>query len=210
MIVDKLFIAGEHIEWERLLEFLKLARKASKNYDPSQKNISNDNGKDDVTSNTETVDLFLKFLTSKTGLFLKTPLVHEVAEAIDGLASVGEKNLLRLSNGIIRPLPGGGGPVNSQRIQEIQNVVDMIQSALQSTEDEQINSNLQQSIMNQRQRQRRLFEFLRETLIIISDEQKRQDISPIIQEVYSVCQNVVVEVLEIRSKRALRNMLQVL
>ena len=131
-----------------------------------------------------------------------------------GLASVGEKNLLRLSGGLIRPLPGGGGPVNSQRIQEIQNVVDMVQSALQqqNTEEEMKsinNNNLQQSIITQRQRQQRLFEFLREALALISDEQKRQDMSPIFQEVYSVCQNVAVEVLEIRGKRALRNVFQI-
>ena len=83
----------ERIEWERLSDLLKLARKASVDYDPSQKkkpnqSISNNNNDDDETddiaSNTETVDLFFKFLTSKTGLFLKTPLVHELAEAIDG------------------------------------------------------------------------------------------------------------------------------
>merc|ERR1711862_1045054 len=133
-----------------------------------------------------------------------------LAEAIDGLASVGEKNLLRLSRGLIRPLPGGLGPVNSQRMQEIQSVFDMIQSALQSTEEQIINNDgtLKQSILKQRQRQRRLFEFLREFLALIIDEQKRQEISPIFQEIYSVCQNVAVEVLEIRGKRALRNMLQ--
>ena len=71
---------GQRIEWERLRDFLSLAQKASgKTYIPGD--TDNDSS---AASPRQTLDLFVKFLTSKTGLFLKTPLVHELAEAIDG------------------------------------------------------------------------------------------------------------------------------
>lgn len=80
---------GEEIEWERLRDFLRLAQKASKKYEPSKQ--------EEVTSgiSRETIGLFAKFMTSRTGIFLKKPLVHELAEAIDAMASMGEANLLR-------------------------------------------------------------------------------------------------------------------
>ena len=62
---------------------LSLAQKASgKTYVPGEVEDTSS------ASPRVTVDLFFKFLTSKTGLFLKTPLVHELAEAIDGMYSI--------------------------------------------------------------------------------------------------------------------------
>lgn len=62
---------GEEIEWERLRDFLRLAQKASSSYDPSSPES------DDKTAiSRTTVELFGKFLTSRTGAFLKKPLVH--------------------------------------------------------------------------------------------------------------------------------------
>ena len=74
---------GQRIEWQRLKDFLSLAQKASgKTYVPGEVEDTSS------ASPRVTVDLFFKFLTSKTGLFLKTPLVHELAEAIDGMYSI--------------------------------------------------------------------------------------------------------------------------
>jgi hypothetical protein len=87
---------GREVDWGRLRDLLVLAEKASRSYDPSK-----DNDEDKVSVSRKTIDLFLKFMTSKTGLFLKEPLIRELAEAIDGMASMGESNLLRLSRGLI-------------------------------------------------------------------------------------------------------------
>ena len=66
----------EEIEWERLRDFLRLAQKAQKNYNPAD--VEYDDRKREVSR--QTIDLFFRFLTSKTGLFLKKPLVHELSE----------------------------------------------------------------------------------------------------------------------------------
>lgn len=69
---------GQEIEWERLREFLRLAQKASQTYDPSSR--EEEDGKDVLvdksTISRKTLELFGLFLTSKTGIFLKKPLVH--------------------------------------------------------------------------------------------------------------------------------------
>lgn len=62
---------GEEIEWERLRDFLRLAQKASKAYDPRSPEA------EDLSSiSRSTMQMFGKFLTSRTGVFLKKPLVH--------------------------------------------------------------------------------------------------------------------------------------
>lgn len=63
----------EEIEWERLRDFLGLAQKASKAYDPSLPESQPD---DKASISRKTLELFGKFLTSRTGVFLKKPLVH--------------------------------------------------------------------------------------------------------------------------------------
>jgi len=180
---------GQRIEWERLKDFLQLAQKAaSKTYEKEVGDSSSS------ASSRQTVDLFFKFLTSKTGLFLKTPLVHELAEAIDGMASTGEANLLRLSNGLIRPLPGGLGPINDRRMEEIRELFDLMVSAA-SEESERNNMEA-------------FMEFAQEILSILGDEKKRKEAQPLVDEIVSVAQLVAAEVIEIRGRRAIRNVLQ--
>ena len=60
-----------------------MAEKASKNYNPNE-----DNADDKRSVSRQTIELFFKFLTSKTGMFMKKPLVYELSEAIDGLAGL--------------------------------------------------------------------------------------------------------------------------
>ena len=64
---------GEEIEWEQLRDFLRLAQKASKAYNPSSPEAQAD---DKSSISRKTLELFGKFLTSRTGIFLKKPLVH--------------------------------------------------------------------------------------------------------------------------------------
>jgi len=197
LLVRILTVNGEkrEVEWGRLRDLLVLAEKASRSYDPSK-----GNNEDKVSVSRKTIDLFLKFMVSKTGLFLKEPLVHELAEAIDGMASMGESNLLRLSRGIIRPLPGGNGPINRKRIDEIKAVVDVLQSALVIGEADSSDEHRQERIELAR-------EFAQAILLVINDEEKREFVSPVLTELRSVIQMVAVEVMEIRSSRAIRSVL---
>jgi predicted unusual protein kinase regulating ubiquinone biosynthesis (AarF/ABC1/UbiB family) len=75
LLVRLLTVNGqaEEIEWEQLREFLRLAQKASKAYDPSSPETHAD---DKVSISRKTLELFGKFMTSRTGVFLKKPLVH--------------------------------------------------------------------------------------------------------------------------------------
>lgn len=159
---------GKEIEWERLRDLLRLAQKARRNYDPSDDN-SFDDDKTEVSR--QTIDLFFRFLTSKTGLFLKEPLVNELSEIVDSMASVGEANLLRFSNGLIRPLPGGNGPVNSKRMEELSSFLDTLQNALS------VNGNAQD--MDTSKRLSSLFSLLNEVLGILSDERHREESRPL-------------------------------
>lgn len=196
LLVRLLTVNGEkkEVEWGRLRDLLVLAEKASRSYDPSK-----DKDEDKVSVSRKTIDLFLKFMTSKTGLFLKEPLVHELAEAIDGMASVGESTLLRLSRGFFRPLPGGNGPVSTKRMEEMKAVVDVLQSAL--LVDEEVRSG------DRQERVELAREFAQGGLLLFSNEERRELAAPILAELTSVIQMVAVEVLEIRSSRAIRGML---
>lgn len=115
---------GREIEWERLRDFLRLAQTASKAYDPSS--VESD---DRSAISRQSIELFGQFLTSRTGIFLKKPLVHELAEAIDGSASSLEARLLR-SAPILPSLPGMVGPVNKRRMEEIQILLETFQEAV--------------------------------------------------------------------------------
>mmetsp|Transcript_8954 Transcript_8954/g.14783 ORF Transcript_8954/g.14783 Transcript_8954/m.14783 type:complete len:774 (-) Transcript_8954:422-2743(-) len=197
LLVRLLTVKGEkkEVEWGRLRQLLQLAETASKSYDPS-KDTPNDNDKGSVSR--KTVDLFLKFMTSKTGLFLKEPLVHELAEAIDGMASIGERNLLSMSRGIIRPLPGGNGPINKKRMVEIRAVIEVLQSALSVDDDADKRGNDRLELVRG---------LTQELLLILNDPTRRELVEPILEEVTSVIQMVAVEVLEIRSSRAIRDVI---
>lgn len=193
LLVRLLTVDGkeEEIEWERLREFLRLAQKAQKNYNPSE--VEYDDGSKEVSR--QTMDLFFKFLTSKTGLFLKKPLVHELSEIIDGMASTSEANLLRLSRGLIRPFPGGNGPVNTRRMDELNLFIETLQNAVDSSGTNQVRMNTVMTI-------------LREAAALLSDDSRRKNAEPLLNEVTSVFQMVAVQVLEIRGSRAMRNILR--
>jgi aarF domain-containing kinase len=62
---------GKEINWEQLRDLLRLAQKARAKYNPAD-----GDGEDSANLSRQTIELFFKFLTSKTGLFLKRPLVH--------------------------------------------------------------------------------------------------------------------------------------
>ena len=179
-----------------------MAEKASKSYNPNK-----DNTDDKRSVSRQTIELFFKFLTSRTGIFMKKPLVHELSEAIDGMASIGEANLLRISRGLIRPLPGGNGPVNNRRMEELQAMLDVLQSALSSSSNES-SGNGARSDQEGRERMESFMEFLRELTSFASDERRRKEFTPVLQEVSSVFQQVAIRVLEIRGSRAMRNILR--
>ena len=190
-------IAEKEIEWERLRDLLRLAQKASSSYNPS----ADDTQEDKAALSRQTIELFFRFLTSKTGLFLKRPLVHELAQAIDGMASMGEANLLRLSNGLLPVLPGMNGPVNTRVMEEMQTMMATFQDALMVNEGSAGNDN--------QARMQAMRELLSELATLLADDRLRRDAEPLLEEVRSVIQMVAVEVLEIRGSRAMRSLLRV-
>jgi len=183
------------IEWGRLRDFLRLAQKASSPSYNAKEEVS-----DEVSISRQTIELFFKFLTSRTGVFLKKPLVHELAEVIDGMASIGEANLIRLTRGLMPALPGMNGPVNSRRMEELRSVLDTFQNALLVKGEGALDSG--------RARVESLMDFIREMSVLLNDEKLRKDAGPVLAEVQSVVQMVAVEVLEIRGSRAMRSVLQ--
>jgi hypothetical protein len=143
----------------------------------------------------QTIELFFNFLTSKTGLFLKKPLVHELAQAIDGMASMGEANLLRLSQGLLPALPGMNGPINTRVMDEMRMMLDTFQDAIMVEG-------------NDPNRLEAIRELFNELVSLLSDDRLRLDAGPLLVEVQSVIQMVAVEVLEIRGSRAVRSVLR--
>jgi hypothetical protein len=220
LIVIVLFsLQGKEIEWERLRDFLILARKAQQKYEPQQPSTTTAAAataatplsiQDKSVLSRQTMDLFFRFLTSKTGLFLKKPLVHELAEIIDGMASIGESNLLDWSRGFLQPLPGGNGPINPKRMEELSKLLDTIQDAMalgnskMSIPDSSSSSNTRSNL----QRLEYVAEILQELVVVLNDLRKRDNAMPLLREILNVIQLVAVEVLEIRGSRAVRRMLQ--
>jgi ABC1 atypical kinase-like domain len=218
---------GEEIEWEQLRDFLRLAQKASKAYDPSLPESQVD---DKASISRKTLELFGKFMTSRTGVFLKKPLVHvstctcvvqhlasrliyfifsianwfqELAEAIDGMASIGEASLLRLSRGLVPALPGMNGPVNMRRMDEISGMLATFRDALISRNSTSIDN------LRSLARIETIMDIIRAMSSFLSDERLRQDAEPLLEELQSVIQMVAVEILEIRGSRAMRAILRV-
>lgn len=191
----------KEIDWERLRDLLRLAQKARSKYNPSD--VDQDDDDDRTTLSRQTIDLFFRFLTSKTGLFLKRPLVHELAQAIDGMASIGEGRLLKASRGFLPALPGMNGPVNERVMGEMQQMLDTFQDAL-NTSDE----NNPESFVGQSQaRLEAMRQVLQEVSVLLTDDRLREDAGPLLEEVQSVIQMVAVEVLEIRGSRAVRSIM---
>ena len=59
--------------------------------------------------------------------------MHELSEIIDGMASKIEANLLRLSRGLILPLPGGNRTVNTRRMEELNIFFETLHNAVDTT-----------------------------------------------------------------------------
>ena len=194
LLVRTLTVNGEskEVEWGRLRDLLGLAEKASRRYNPTQ--AIDEDDKSGVSR--KTIELFFKFMTSKTGAFLKLPLINELAESIDGMASTQEANLLRASGGMVRPLPGGNGPVNTKRMEEMSEVFDVIKSAFMIGGSNSSSSSPQEQL-----------KLLRELIGLLTDEQLRDLAMPLLPELGSVVRNVAVEILEIRSSRAIRDVI---
>lgn len=119
---------------------------------------------------------------------------NEFFDDSTGMASSGEANIMRITRGLIRPLPGGLGPVNESRMREIQDLIYLMASAIseRTTEGGSIET---------------VTEIVNELISIISDEKKRREAEPIIAEISNVAQLVAAEVLEIRGRRVIRRML---
>ena len=186
----------KEIDWERLRDLLRLAQKSRTSYDPSV-----DEKEDKTYLSRQTIELFFRFLTSRTGLFLKKPLVHELAQAIDGMASIGEANLIRTFNGFLPALPGMNGPVNARVMDEMTKMLSTFQDALKVEADGTTN--------RAQLRLQAMRELLNELASLLTDERLRQNAEPLLAEVRSVVQMVAVEVLEIRGSRAVRSVLRV-
>lgn len=189
---------GEEIEWERLRDLLRLAQKSRSKFNPA--GGQGKDGEDSVHRSRQTIELFFKFLTSKTGLFLKRPLVHEIAVGVDGVASFSEARIFNVVNGIIPSLPGMNGPVNTRVMSEIRMVLDTFVDALAIKSNDGANNQPRLQAMRH---------LLDETATILRDERLRDDAEPLLEEIRSVVQMVAVEVLEIRGSRAMRSILQI-
>jgi hypothetical protein len=211
--------AEREIEWERLRSFLKLAQKASKTYDPREEEPDDDR----VHLSRNTIDMFLDFMTSRAGLFLKKPLVHELAEAIDGLASMGEANLLRTSGGLLPVLPGMNGPINTRRMDEIKMMLETFEAAMvvQGNKKNNLVANRvngsdaneiaggRLAVAHRRARLEAMIKLMREISTHLGNERVRRNSGPLLEELQNVIQMVAVEVLEIRGSRAMRSVLRV-
>lgn len=193
LLTRLLVVNKKEVEWERLRDFLRLAQRAAKKYDPSS---ANEDDKGQLSR--QTIELFVQFLTSRTGVFLKKPLVHELAEAIDGMASTGEANLLRQSRGLFPGLPGMAGPVNERRMEEIRMMLDTFRDAL-----------IVQGGGSDKRGLAIVELFVELSALLGGDARIRQDSEALFEELQSVIQMVAVEVLEIRGSRAMRSLLQV-
>jgi hypothetical protein len=197
---------GEEIEWERLRDFLRLAQRASaKTGSMALDSNSNKSSSNSTAISRQTIALFGRFLTSRTGLFLKKPLVHELAEAIDGMASIGEGNMLRLFPAVL--LPGMNGPVNTRRMDEIGKMVETFREALERNKPQSggLSGDAGAATTSRRLRSS-IMEVLREVTSFLQDARFQQSEAAVLEELQSVIQMVAVEVLEIRGARAIRKL----
>jgi hypothetical protein len=137
--------------------------------------------------------------------------VQELAEAIDGMASMGEATLLRFSGGFLPALPGMNGPVNMRRMDEISRMVDTFRDTLLVDETSHNQNNPNPNAIDRMRNVARidtLLDLFRAVSSFLSDERLRQDAGPLLEELQSVIQMVTVEILEIRGSRAMRTMLR--
>lgn len=87
-------------------------------------------------------------------------------------------------------------------MEEMRAVADVLQSALLMKGDGDNSS------VKREERLELAQEFARELLLLLNDEERRETAAPLVEELKSVVQMVAVEVLEIRSSRAIRRVLR--
>eukprot|EP00520_Triparma_pacifica_P015961 CAMPEP_0118659570 /NCGR_PEP_ID=MMETSP0785-20121206/15185_1 /TAXON_ID=91992 /ORGANISM="Bolidomonas pacifica, Strain CCMP 1866" /LENGTH=361 /DNA_ID=CAMNT_0006552689 /DNA_START=108 /DNA_END=1193 /DNA_ORIENTATION=- len=191
------------IEWGRLNGLLRLADtgvNTGANEDSRNAASAGDNG--DSNSSTElltpskrdTIELFARFLASESGLFLKEPLVQEIAEVIDSAASSAEINIAQITGGFLRPPPGGGGPVDESQLRGVQKAIEVISESLGN----QVDPSSTEGILS----------FLQTVIAWLveagRDERRREEAREVIEAGMGVAREVAAEVLERRTKRAVR------
>lgn len=108
--------------------------------------------------------------------------------------------MIRISRGVIPPLPGMIGPVNSRRMDELRLLLGTFQDAM-------VVDNVGESA-SARARMEAFMELFSELVAIVNDDRMRQDAGPVLSEIQSVVQMVALEVLEIRGTRAMRSVLR--
>jgi hypothetical protein len=127
------------------------------------------------------------------------------------MASIGEANLLRATNGLLPSLPGMNGPVNTRVMLEMKQMLDTFQNALAVGTNNNIKSNRRPSASasNGQARLQAMRQVIDEVSTLLTDERLREDAEPLLEEIRSVVQMVAVEVLEIRGSRAMRSILRI-
>ena len=143
---------------------------------------------------------------------------QELAEAIDGMASLGEANLLRITGGLVPSLPGMNGPVNTRRMDEISMMLETFRDAIIVQRDNNMNNNPDTTTDGnapnrawspmELARTETVLELVRAVSSFVRETRQRQDAEPLLAELQSVIRMVAVEILEIRGSRAMRSILQ--
>jgi len=189
----------KRIEWQRLRKFLNVAKSAGSSKQQHD-------GVDGLSSSSllsssagDTIELFAQFLTSDAGLFLKEPLINEIAEIIDDAASSTEKSLVRMSMGLLRPPPGGGGPVDEAHLGGVINFVEIVMEAvvqqLNDSNDKSNGGRLEHFASLSRSFSAWISE-------VAEDSSRRNEIALILEAASDVARGVAAKVIETRGMRA--------
>ncbi|GMH99979.1 hypothetical protein TrST_g6176 [Triparma strigata] len=180
------------INWQRLNKFLSLAQSAS--------STSTDTLLDspsETKDTTDTLSLFFTFLTSDAGLFLKQPLVHEIAQTIDMLAIRSEISLENLTSGLIKFDKSARSNLDDSQLIAVSNFIEMLTTTLLKTTSAEDTDRLtaMRNVLSQ------VTSRLQEAS---NTKESRKKTLEIVEAATDVAREVAVEVLEIRSKRAVK------
>ena len=132
------------------------------------------------------------------------------------MASLGEANLLRITGGLVPPLPGMNGPVNTRRMDEISMMLETFRDAIIVQRDNNSNDGASEENVPgshswspmELARTETVLELVRAVSSFIRETRQRRDAEPLLEELLSVIRMVAVEILEIRGSRAMRSILQ--
>ena len=161
---------------------------------------------------------------------------QELAEAIDGMASIGEANLLRITGGLVPALPGMNGPINTRRMDEISMMLETFRDAIVLPREAATNNNSTTTTNNSTNnvnnsgsgengsnditnsnnsplelaRMETIVEMMRVVSSLVRETRQRPDFAELqlLEELQSVIRMVAVEILEIRGSRAVRTVLR--